>query len=231
MTVLLEEPLRADLERLRGARIFFGHHSVGDDILAGLRGFAREAGIELAISEERVGQNTRPLAKFEDFARHAESAAAQGEQLLSMKLCYVDFTPDSDAGALVRAYADAVERVRKARPDARIVHVTPPLCTRPAGLESKLKRTLGARIWEDQANARRMEFREQQLARFPGEPCFDLGLLESTRPDGTREQHQVGGRQVPMLWPGYTRDGGHLNEAGKRLAARAFAHVLAGALR
>src|SRR4030095_2917665 len=195
-------------------------------------------GVELRVAEERVGENTRPLAKFEDFARHAESAAAQGEQLLVMKLCSVAFMPDTDAGALVRAYADAVERVRKARPDARIVHVTPPLCARPAGLESKLKRTLGALVWEDQANARRMEFREAQLARFPGEPCFDLALLESTRPDGTREQHEVRrrppqrGRQAPG-GPGLrARAGGRpaMNDATTTAPAQLRKRVISGSV-
>jgi len=230
-TVLVDESLRADLETLRGARVFFGHHSVGANILEGLASLAREAGVELTLGGGPVGENQRPLAKFEDFARHAESAAAQGEQLLAMKLCYVDFTPESDPAALVEAYAAAVERARRARPGVIIVHVTPPLCARPGDLKSKFKRLLGSAVWEDGANLRRMEFREQLLARFPGEPVFDLAALEATRPDGTREEHEVGGRQVPMLWPGYTSDGGHLNETGKRLAARRFAQTLANALR
>ncbi len=228
--IVIDETLKADLETLRGARVFFGHQSVGANILAGLRSLAQEAGIEVAIGEGRVGENMQPLGKFEDFARHAESPDSDGQQMLLMKLCYVDFSPDTDAGALVQAYASAVERVRKARPEARIVHVTPPLCVRPGGLKPLLQRALGRPVWEEQANARRMEFRERLLARFPGEPVFDLSMLESTRPDGTREEYVVGGRKVPMLWPGYTSDGGHLNGLGQRLAAKAFAHVLASAL-
>jgi len=230
-TIVMDATLKADLETLGRSKIYFGHHSVGDNILEGLRSLAREAGVELSITEERVGENNKPLAKFDDFAKHAESPASAGEQLMLMKLCYVDFTPDSDADALVKAYAAAVERVRKARPAVKIVHVTPPLCTRPSDLKSKLKRMTGSSVWEDQCNARRVEFREKLLARFAGEPVLDLGLLESTCPDGTREMHEVGGKQVPMLWPGYSNDGGHLNEAGKLLAASAFTHVVAGALR
>jgi len=230
-TIVIDETLKADLQALQGARIYFGHQSVGDDILEGLRAFAREAGVELSIAEERVGANEKPLAKFEDFARHAESPASQGEQLLLVKLCFVDFNPKTDVGALVQAYAGSVERVRRARPEARLVHVTPPLCSRPTDMKSKLKRTLGSPVWEDQANARRAAFREALLARFSGEPFLDLGLVESTRPDGSRELHDVGGQQVPMLWPGYTTDGGHLNDTGKRVAARAFARAAADALR
>ena len=228
---VIDDTLKADLETLRGARVFFGHHSVGANLLEGLSSLSREAGVEVRIGEGPVGENTKPLSKFEDFAKHAESQASEGEQLMLMKLCFVDFKPDTDVRALVGAYAKAVERVRKARPGVRIVHVTPPLCTRPNDLKSKLKRTMGSPIWEDQANARRSEFREQLLARFPGEPLFDLATFESTRPDGSREIHDVDGKPVAMLWPGYSSDGGHLNEAGQRAGAKAFAHVLASALR
>jgi hypothetical protein len=229
--IMLDAQCQADLETLRGVPIYFGHHSVGDNILQGLRALTREAGVELSIHEQRVGENAKPLQKFEDFARHAEDPRAPREQLLLMKLCFVDFTPDSQPAALVEAYAQVVERVRKARPDARLVHVTPPLCARPADLKSKLKRTLGTQVWEDDCNARRAEFRELLLARFPGQTVLDLGGLESTRPDGTRELHSVGGKPVPMLWPGYTDDGGHLNETGRLLAAKAFVRALAQARR
>ena len=230
-TVLVDDVFKSDLETVRGARIFFGHYSVGANILEGLASLAREAGIAVAIGEGPVGENTKPLAKFEDFARHAESPASMGEQLMLMKLCYVDFTPSTDAAELVRAYASAVERVRTARPGTRIVHVTPPLFARPTDLKSRLKRMLGSAVWEDQANLRRFEFREQLLRRFPGEPIFDLAIIESVRPDGTREEYAVEGRTVPMLWPGYSSDGGHLNDSGKRIAAKAFVHALAAALR
>jgi len=230
-SVLVDDVLKSDLETVRGARVFFGHYSVGANILEGLAGLAHEAGIPVQVGEGPVGENTKPLAKFEDFARHAESPASEGEQLMLMKLCYVDFTPDSDPDALVKAYAAAVERVRKARPAVKIVHVTPPLFARSTDLKSKVKRTLGSAVWEDQANLRRLEFREQLLRRFPGEPVFDLALVESTRPDGTREEYAVEGRTVPMLWPGYSSDGGHLNDFGKGIAAKAFVHALATALR
>lgn len=230
-TTLVDDVLKSDLQTVRGARIFFGHYSVGANILEGLARLSRDAGIPVEIGEGPVGENTKPLAKFEDFARHAESPAAEGEQLMLMKLCYVDFTPDSDVDALVKAYASAVERVRKARPAVKVVHVTPPLFARTTELKWKVKRMLGSAVWEDQANLRRLEFREQLLRRFPGEPVFDLAAVESTRPDGTREEYTVDGRMVPMLWSGYTSDGGHLNDSGKQVAAKAFVHALATALR
>ena len=230
MTVI-DDTLKADLETLRGARIFFGHQSVGVNILDGMRTLSREAGIPVEISEAAVGENGRPASKFEDFARRAEAAPAGSMQLMLVKLCFADFTPETDVRPLIEAYESAVQRVRKAQPGVRIVHVTPPLFRPPSGLKTGIKRLLGKSFWEEQSNARNAEFHAQLLAAFPQDPIFDLATLESTRPDGTREECEVGGKKVAMLWPGFASDEGHLNETGKRVVAKAFAHALAEALR
>ena len=230
VNLLIDETLKQDLRTLRDAHVYFGHQSVGANILSGLAELSNAAGIEVRIDEAPIGQNTKPLEKFEDFAKRGESNVSDGTQLMAMKLCYVDFTPRTDVGGLIQAYAAAVDRVRKARPGTRIVHVTPPLMAQPSDLKSKMNRTLGRPVWEDQANAKRLEFKQKLLERFPGEPVFDLSVVESTRPDGTKEEHEVDGKKVPMLFPGYTSDGGHLNETGRLVAAKAFAHAFAAAL-
>jgi hypothetical protein len=229
--VVIDDTLKQDLATLRGARVYFGHHSVGQDILDGLAVLSKDAGIEVKIDEGPVGQNTKPLEKFEDFAKRAERDPADGTQLMAMKLCYVDFNPRTDVDELIRGYVHAVERVRKARPGVKVVHVTPPLFARPTDVKSKLNRTLGRVVWEDEANAKRLAFSRRLREAFANDPFFDLGAIESTRPDGTAEEYEVDGNPVPMLWPGYTRDGGHLNDPGKLVAAKAFAHALASALR
>jgi hypothetical protein len=228
--ILVDETVKKDLATLGGAHVFFGHHSVGANILQGLSELSKETGIQVKIDEAPVGENTKPLGKFEDFAKRGETNPSDGTQVMAMKLCYVDFRPDTNVGELVQAYAAAVDRVKKARPGVRIVHVTPPLMARPSDLKSKISRTLGKSIWEDEANAKRLEFKQKMLERFPGDPVFDLSAVESTRPDGTKEEYMVDGKKVPMLWPGYTSDGGHLNETGQVVAAKAFAHAFAAAL-
>jgi hypothetical protein len=98
-------------------------------------------------------------------------------------------------------------------------------------MKTKLNRTLGRPVWEDLANAKRLAYGKKLRETFPGEPFFDLSAVESTRPDGSTEAYEVEGKSVPMMWPGYTQDGGHLNGEGGRVAAKAFAHALASALR
>jgi lysophospholipase L1-like esterase len=230
-SVLIDDTLKEDLATLHGARVFFGHHSVGQNILDGLNELSKEAGIEVRIDEAPVGENQHPLGKFEDFAKRGERDPSDGTQVMAMKLCYVDFTPKTDVDELVRGYVQAVERVRKARPGVKIVHVTPPLCSRPTDMKAKLNRTLGRPVWEDLANAKRLAYGKKLRETFPGEPFFDLSAVESTRPDGSTEAFDVEGKPVPMMWPGYTQDGGHLNGEGGRVAAKAFAHALASVLR
>ncbi len=227
--VVVDDQVRSELQVLQGARVFFGHHSVGDNMLDGVAALAREAGVAVTIGNGRVGANSDPKSKFEDWAKKAESGVEA--DLMVMKLCYVDFNPSTNVDEVMAAYRGAVERVRRAKPGVRILHVTAPLTVRAGGVKSWLKRNLGRAVWEDDANAKRAAFNRALKAAFPADPIFDLAAIESTRPDGSREEHVVDGQPVAMLWPGYSSDGGHLNDAGKRVAGRAFVAALVAALR
>ncbi len=226
---VVDDQLRSELQRVQSARVFFGHQSVGDNLLEGVAALAREAGTAVAIGDGHIGANTDPKSKFEDWARKAESGA--DVELMVMKLCYVDISPTTNVDDLVAAYRGAVERVRRAMPGVKILHVTAPLTERGSGLKNWLKRSLGRSVWDDDSNAKRAAFNRALKLAFPADPIFDLAAVESTRPDGSREEHVVNGQPVAMLWPGYSSDGGHLNDAGKRAAGRAFVAALAAALR
>lgn len=226
--VQAEDTLVRDLEALRGRALFFGHHSVGRDILDGVAELAAETRVPVVIDEGPVGHNQRPLDKFKDFERQV---LARRDEVVAMKLCFVDFRPDTHVDALVAAYLETVARIRAARPDVTILHITPALTAREMHLRARINRFLGRQVWEDDANLRRLEFSERVRAAFPRDPFLDLGAVESTRPDGAREMHLVGTRLVPMMWPGYTDDGGHLNALGRRWAAQAFVRAFAEASR
>jgi hypothetical protein len=219
------EQLAKDLKAIRNARVFFGHHSVGQDVLDGLRILSHEVGVDLTIDDAPIGENKQPLGKMEAFAERA-----RGADLALMKLCYVDFDPHTDVDGLLAKYRETVERIRDSSPNTRLLHVTTPLTTRQSDIKSRINRTIGRLVWEDQANKKRLAYNDGIRALFAEDPIFDLADVESTRPDGEREQYDVDGKPVPMLWPGFSRDHGHLNENGKRVAARAFARAVASAL-
>jgi len=46
---------------------------------------------------------------------------------------------------------------------------------------------------------------------------FDIAEIESTLPDGSKVTYDYMGNTYYALAPQYTNDGGHLNEAGRRI--------------
>ncbi|RTL70963.1 MAG: SGNH/GDSL hydrolase family protein [Hyphomicrobiales bacterium] len=242
----LPASLLADLDLLRQKRILFLHHSVGDNILEGLRAIeaTSAAGARVNIQdvsaaaqgsaglfEIRGGENGKPHSKIEAFETILSSAATGPFDLALMKLCYVDFDPSTDARALFERYARAVDTVTKARPGLRLVHATTPLTPYPTELKWRVYRMVGKLVWEDEANLKRAKYNELIRATFAGAPILDIAQLESTRPDGGREAFRLRGETFQALYPGFTEDDGHLNRAGQAVVSPAAVQVIAEALR
>lgn len=229
----------AQWHALAGKRIYFGHRSVGEDILAGIEAIRAELPqIALrivpgepavlqsgpALAHAAIGDNGDPAAKLRAFTRQLEAAAAIGIDLALMKFCYVDVGIGTDVEQLFGDYRQAVTRWRVALPRARFVHCTVPLCLPPATWKERLKGLLGR--GEVAANRRREAWNQMLRAEYGGrEPVFDIAAAAATLPDGTRVT--AGG--VPCLAPCYTSDGGHLNPVGRRAVARALLRVLVNA--
>ena len=238
--------LAADLAAVRQGRILFGHHSVGDDILAGLarldaregNGKVRIASLDQAASvdgpmlaEGRVGRNGDPRSKVDQFVATVRSQAGRKVDMAFMKFCYVDFDPKTNVDDLLSSYRGALESLRKERPEIRFAHVTVPLMRQPMDLKSRLLRILGSEIWEDSANVKRSEFSRRLKEAFPSDPILDIATLEATGPDGQPVTFRQGGRTYPSLSPHYTEDGGHLNAQGQDAAGAAAARFIADGLR
>lgn len=228
--------------RLMKMTVAFGHMSVGYDIGNGLTALQtidkRLASVlvrevkdpaEIAgpgIYHFRNGPNGRPLEKCENF-RQALEKGKLGERLdvALFKFCYVDIQPETDVQRLFDAYVKTVEEVRLRFPRLVIVHLTTPLMTHTSGLKSRVKNFLKG----DQGNIRRNRFNVMLMKKYgASEPIVDLAAVESTRPDGSRENFTWKGDEYNALWPGYTTDGGHLNDRGKRVAALEMVKVLTG---
>jgi len=232
--------LRADLERVARQTVLFGHQSVGNDLLEGLRDLAAQEGVALRIAEVRsaqglapgafahtlVAENGDPLLKLQSFERALGPEPAPVDVAL-VKFCFVDVTERGDAKQLFGRYQAALRTLQARHPRTTFVHVTVPITAIPTGPKAFVKRLLGReRSRED--NVRREEFNALVRTAYHGhEPLFDLARQEATRPDGKTEASEVDGKQVPALVPAYTHDGGHLNETGRRRAARELVRLLA----
>jgi hypothetical protein len=211
--------------------VFFGHQSVGRDIVEGMRRLVDrepELGIRLvstdrpeqiagaAFMEARIGKNRHPESKADAFAEILRRGFGDEPGACAMlKYCYVDLRAGSDPQALLRDYVARVDSLRKRHPSLAIVHWTIPLKTAPKGLEERIKTAMG-RSTETASNAVRAEYNALLTREYQGtDPIFDVARVQSTRPDGSRAWSASGGKHIPMLAPEWTTDGGHLNEVGQ----------------
>lgn len=209
-------------------RIFFGHQSVGDNLLAGVKAAAptlkvvetRDAVDGPGLYHAKVGKNEAPLTKLEDFERIVEVLGPKLDVAL-VKLCYIDFSATTDSNALFAAYEGTLERLEKKFPQVTFVRVTAPLTTVQGGAKGLLKRALGKPLAGQAENAKRHAFNQmlRAAAAKSGKKLFDVAKLESERSDGTAELDSNG---TPALVPGYTEDGSHLDSAAQKRLGKAF---------
>ena len=233
--------VRSVLERVALKRVFFGHQSVGMNLLDGVKQLASTEGIPIRVVEVNtasevtssmightfIAENGNPLKKIKSFEQAMATHDAEPDIAL-MKFCFVDFTAKTDVKALFSAYRSTIERLKAIHPDTTFVHVTVPLTTIQGGFKQNLKRLLGRPPYGTIENIRREEYNALLRQTYQGhEPIFDLAKIESTAPDGSVSTIEWEGKIAPAMTPSYTDDGGHLNAAGKLRAARELISVLA----
>jgi hypothetical protein len=226
---------------LGAQRIFFGHQSVGENLIDGMRDvLAENPQIKLPILEvsqgaqmaepglyhSRIGENGKPSSKLAAF-REIVTTSNGGIGTALLKYCYVDVTRNTDPDALFAEYQQAVDALRASQPDLVIVHMTLPLRTDIGTLRYVAAVVRGKNTGRE-VNLIRHRYNELMRKTYGGkEPIFDIARLEATEEDGSPVQVRYKGAMVPVLAPVWTYDGGHLNEAGRKRMAKAFLAMLA----
>jgi len=238
----LSEETRKSILTIKEHRILFAHHSVGNNILDGLKEIAQESGIDFEVSRINdsiinekstfmdmvPGKNQYPKTKVDDFSKLIKNIDDElVPDIAFMKFCFLDFNPDTNVDELFEYYKNSIEELKKARPDIKFVHLTVPLVAKPESLKSRIKRLLGLSVWEEASNITRAKFNDRILKEFTDDPVFDLARVESTRLDGSRAQFSYKGKTYYNLVSEYTEDGSHLNELGRHIAAEEMAIFLA----
>ena len=242
----MDDALAADSERVGAARVYFGHQSVGANVLSGLAdlqkqldrpvirvaelgdlGTAEGQGVMLQTA---IGKNGQPDAKCEDFRQVMRQLQGRVDVAL-FKFCYVDFDDQSDAAAIFDTYSRTMDEMKRQYPEVTLVHVTAPLRSIERGPGVWARELLGKRNRAKHANAARGEFNRLLRERYAADPIFDLAAVMSTYPDGRRETFTLDGRTYESLVPAYTNDGGHLNAVGATYGAAGFVESIAAALR
>jgi len=239
----LNDVTDAQWTALANTKIFFGHQSVGGNILDGvadvlaehpripLRVVEAERPVDVAgaaLVHARLGTNGDPAGKAGEFASRMTGGLGEAGGIAMFKLCYVDFDHRTDVDAVFQAYQANVEQVRASQPDTRIVHITTPVTIRREPFKDFLRKVLGKPTYAD-VDRLRARYNELLRSAYDGkDPIFDLARIEATRPDGSLEAVRQGGDTVLNLVPAYTDDGSHLNQDGRRRVAEQLLVFLAG---
>ena len=234
-------------EKLGGKRIFFGHQSVGMNILDGVEVLLKEnPAIRLNIvkysdpsifkapvfAHAEVGRNGDPESKCEAFEQVLDAGVGSRADIAFFKFCYMDFSNETEVLKTFETYQAMVRRVEQKYPNLTLVHVTVPLTRMEtglgAGLKMWIKKAMGKKSGGPYANVGREKLNDLFRKTYgKKDPLFDLAAIESTSPSGEPVTFRHEGKAYPSLYPGYTSDGGHLNESGKRLLAQRLLLFLA----
>ena len=231
-------------QQLSQKKIYFGHQSVGYNILDGVRDLmSTNPQIKLNIIETKnpadldapafahspVGENTNPKSKCEAFAEAMNNGLGEKTDIAFFKFCYIDFFPDTNVDEVFETYKNTISSLQSKYPQTIFVHVTTPLTTQQTGLKAMIKKIIGKQVSGYADNIVREKFNEKLRGYYEGkEPVFDLALVESTNQAGFREGFVHKGETGYALVPEYTYDGGHLNEKGRQAAAEQLLIVLSG---
>ncbi len=234
-------------QNLATKKIFFGHQTVGADILDGIRKIDAECDfINLNIVEVNetafssgpvflhafIGRCPDALSKFSDFKKIMDGLAGEKIDIAFMKLCHADIKWEYDTDRIFSAYKKTIDELKVHYPQTLFLHITVPLCSKPKG-ERILRETakfFTARpsIWDD--NQKRLQYNARLIETFSStDPVFDLAVAESTDSQGFRHYVIKNGGKIFLLAPEYDIDIGGLNETGKRKIAEQFLIFLANA--
>lgn len=233
----------SDLTAISNKTIFFGHQSVGANIIDGLLALAgNESVIEVKkyssvtglergrLNHMYLGQNYDPFGKIRSFVQVLSNFDDNQPDIAFFKFCYLDVDTSTDVFRLFNFYKQAMAEIKKQHPETEIMHATIPLLQIQTGPKAWIKRALGKPITGLADNVARGRFNELLLAEYGARAViFDIAQFESTYPDGGRESFVWEGKIYYALVHRYSDDGAHLNELGREILAVRLVQALSDA--
>jgi hypothetical protein len=232
--------------KLAEKKIFFGHKSVGYNIIEGVKDVMRERNyIKLNIVETcnplefdrpifahvQLGRNTYPVSKMEAFENIMDAGFGNKVDIAFFKLCYVDVTRDSNPQKIFTNYQNLIDNLRARYPKTKFLHVTVPVCSTPKGARRNLKESVKLLVGSPGVLDDNMK--RQHYNTLLSDACsqtdtlFDVALTESISPSGSRCYAVKEKTKIYFMDPQYTSDGGHLNKEGRKRVAEQLLIILA----
>lgn len=220
--------------------IFFGHHSVGQNIIEGLVSLGKdfpEANLKImdytgnidggAFLHAPIGKNMDPESKIDGFVEYMEKGIGNKADIAFFKFCYVDITSQTDVDKLFEKYQIAMDHLAGTYPKTLFLHATVPLTVVQTGPRAWVKKVIGRPLGGYADNIQRNRFNDLIRQNYREKaPIFDLALIEATFPNGKTNSFSQDGKSYHFLVPEYASDGRHLNKSGGRLAAAEMLRVL-----
>jgi len=227
-------------ETLSKKTIYFGHQSVGFNMMDGIVDLLKEnPQIKLNVVEtsnpseftpgvfahSRVGKNVNPESKIKEFVKFMDDGIGGKADIAFFKFCFVDIHSGTDLQNVFEEYKTKMAEMEKKYSSTRFVHVSVPLTSQPDGFKGVLKRTkdfikqiIGKINMYD--NKVKYKYNEMLRKEYSDEKkLFDLAMVEATSPDGSKVLFSNGDNSKYALYSGYTDDGGHLDSIGRKHVA------------
>lgn len=215
------------LERVRDARVFFGHRSVGTGIVAeGIPAVYASFGLVPPRSRAEsdgggffddvvLDDGAGPVDKIQDFASRVRDGIGSTVDIAFMKLGYLNIDADTDVPETFAAYRTTLADLESAYPDVAFLHVT-----------------VSPIQWDPARGAKIEAFNELLRSEYgASKNLADLSMVLSTCSDGRSDLEYAGdGEPYRRLCDEYTVDGGHLSTLGNEVAAIELLRGLAALL-
>ena len=237
-TADINDVSQEDWEELASKTIYFGHQSVGSNMVKGMTQVMQEhPQVKLNIKKAQgvqdlngpvfahsaIGRNRDPQSKISDFKSKMQSGMGEQVDIALFKFCYIDINGNTDINAMFEEYASAMDELQREYPNVTFVHSTVPLEVAGSPLKNKIKKLIGKPLYQQEANMKRNQFNHLLLDKYSGQsPVFDLAGHESLSAAGKRTGFKAGDDTYFTLNPEYSSDGSHLNSKGQTAIATEF---------
>jgi len=218
-------------QELSKKKIFFGHQSVGFNIIDGLADILEfvpdiKLNIKSTISvndfdvpvfaHSAIGKNSEPITKCMKFKEIMESGVGDKINIAFFKFCYVDIKQETDIKEVFNTYKHYLDKLTEQYKNIVFIHVTVPLRVIQTGPKAWVKKIIGRPLTGILKNVKRNQFNTMLRKEYKGKAfIFDLARIESTFPDGKRNKFKYGKKIYYSLIHKYSNDGGHLNKFGR----------------
>jgi len=227
---------RAEWDAAAGRSIFFGHQSVGENMLDGLRRISEAKQwpalrvVELTgqetiegpmLAHTKIGQNGDPKSKTRAFGQAIDAGIGRRVDIALMKYCFWDIRRETDVEAVFSDYRMTMDDLARRYPAVTFVHATVPLVAADVDWRARMRRLLGMSTSTDADNAARETLnRKIREAYGSSEVVLDIAKTEAEtgRPS-----------DPPQLAEELSSDGAHLNDVGRQRVGAELVKALSAA--